>query len=155
MVLARGFLARGLSLAPDAGETAATGEDVERDAADGAGAAGGDAVGGVDAVGSGDVVGGVDAVGSGDVVGGVDAVGSGDVVGGDAAVADAVVVGVAGSDSGLVVTLGRQALAEVDSLLRVSVATCQSGMETSLRKPVRFGRRSISEAMTAGSILIC
>ena len=36
----------------------------------------------------------------------------------------------------------------------VRITLCQSGSEASLRKPCRSGRRSISEGMMAGSILI-
>ena len=41
------------------------------------------------------------------------------------------------------------------SSMGVSLATCQSGTEASFRKQVKSGRRSISEAITAGSILSC
>jgi hypothetical protein len=41
------------------------------------------------------------------------------------------------------------------SHLTVSVATRQSGTEAIFRNPARSGSRSISEAMTAGSILSC
>ena len=37
----------------------------------------------------------------------------------------------------------------------VSVICCQSASEASFRNPVRSGSRSISEAITAGSILRC
>jgi hypothetical protein len=36
----------------------------------------------------------------------------------------------------------------------VRITLCQSGSEASLKKPCRSGRRSISEGMMAGSILI-
>ena len=39
--------------------------------------------------------------------------------------------------------------------LTVSVATSQSGTEAIFRNPARSGSRSISEAITAGSILSC
>ena len=63
--------------------------------------------------------------------------------------------GAAGGAGGHAARLGFQAALFVDSFARVSVITCQSGMEASFRKPVRSGRRSISEAMTAYSVLIC
>ena len=63
--------------------------------------------------------------------------------------------GAAGGAGGHAVRLGLQAALFVDSFARVSVITCQSGIEASFRKPVRSGRRSISEAMTAYSVLIC
>lgn len=72
---------------------------------------------------------------------------------GDGGVAGA--EGVAEGAGGHGLWLDFHALLVTDSFARVSVTTCQSGIEASLRKPVRSGRRSISEAMTADSVLIC
>ena len=53
-----------------------------------------------------------------------------------------------------VCAVGRLPRVSGELLGGVRVSLCQSGSEASLRKPCRSGRRSISEAMIAGSILI-
>jgi hypothetical protein len=60
-----------------------------------------------------------------------------------------------GSRVGGFTTAGRRRRGLGSSVMGVSFAAYQSGIEASLRKPVRSGRRSISEAITAGSILSC
>src|SRR5581483_11785594 len=50
---------------------------------------------------------------------------------------------------------GRRPRAPARSLAGVRVTRFQSGIDANLRKPWRSGRRSISEAMMAGSIRIC
>src|SRR6185437_9785282 len=52
----------------------------------------------------------------------------------------------------LTVRAGRGTCGSFSGVRRTS---CQSGTEASFRKPERSGRRSISEAITAGSILRC
>src|SRR5882672_1976702 len=54
---------------------------------------------------------------------------------------------------GLARTLGLLGRTGAAPVAGVSLTTCQSGTEASFSKPERSGRRSISEAMTAGSIL--
>lgn len=71
-----------------------------------------------------------------------------------AADAEGVEGAVDGTD-GLEARFGLQALDVGGKLGAVRVAACQSGTEASLREPARSGRRSISEAMTAYSVLIC
>jgi len=62
---------------------------------------------------------------------------------------------VGGTCGGVVATLARDALPESGSPPGRRVTECQSGHDASLRNPARSGRRSISEAITAGSILRC
>lgn len=85
----------------------------------------------------------------GTVVAGEAATAAGSV--GDGAVADA---GAGGGVVG-VTTTGRRGRITTGSFLGVKLTRCQSGVEASFRNPVRSGSRSISEAITAGSILIC
>jgi hypothetical protein len=67
--------------------------------------------------------------------------------------ADEVVRAAAGlAVGGLVKTLGLLGRTGAAPVTGVSLTTCQSGTDASFSKPDRSGRRSISEAMTAGSI---
>ena len=64
--------------------------------------------------------------------------------------------GVAGvTAGGLTTTAGLRTRATLRSPLGVNVTACQSGSVASLRNPARSGKRSISEAKTAGSIFRC
>jgi hypothetical protein len=74
-------------------------------------------------------------------------------VGATAAGGEAVRTAAGPAVGGLVRTLGLLGRTGAAPVIGVSLTTCQSGTEASFSKPERSGRRSISEAMTAGSIL--